>query len=58
MTKYITCKVCGCVIGKVVSGKEKYYDHGGSYFYCYTILTNNAHSDKICKNCHENLQSK
>ena len=58
MTKDIKCELCGCVIGKEVSGKEKYYDRVGSYFYSNIILAKNAHSDKICENCYKNLQPK
>lgn len=32
MEKDIKCELCGCVIGKEVSGKEKYYDRSGSFF--------------------------
>lgn len=58
MTKDIKCELCGCVIGKEVSGKEKYYDRPGSYFYCNTVLADNAHDNELCKNCYKNLQDK
>lgn len=59
MLKQILCKSCKTQIGIEESGKAKYYDRCGSYYFCNTIMGKNYGGEfcdnKYCQSCYNKI---